>query len=130
MRNAFLIASVLALAAVGAHEAGAGRKHYYNVQVDNTARWAGGTMGTVRSSSDTVQYLGCFAYYWPGVAPSLWCFAQPITGSAASCSTTDPNMLSMYAAMPSDAQLRFSWNGGACTEFIMQNRSENQPKAP
>ena len=58
--------------------------------------------GRVRNTSDNVQYVGCYAYYWPGVAPSLWCFAQPVSGSAASCSTSDPNMLAMYAAMWSE----------------------------
>ena len=130
MKHAFLIASVLALAAVGAHEATAGSKLYYNVQVNHTSRYAVGAPGTVRNSPDTTQYIGCYAYYWPGVAPSLTCYAQPVSGTAALCSTSDPNMLSAFASMPSDGLLRFEWEGGACSEFLIQNGSQYQPKTP
>jgi hypothetical protein len=130
MKHGFLIAAALAVAVVGLREADAGSKLYYNVQVNHTTKYATGALGTVRSSSDTTQYMGCYAYYWPGVSPSLTCYAQPVSGTGASCSTNDAAMVSMFAALPSDALLRFEWEGGTCTEFFVNNGSQYQPKVP
>ncbi|WP_146209784.1 hypothetical protein [Vitiosangium sp. GDMCC 1.1324] len=95
---------------------------------DNGA--ASGTMGTVRNSSDTLQYIGCTV---AGNATSKWvsCSARNASNVTVSCTSWEPNIIQAAYAMTSDAHISFSWDAsGACTTLSVRADSRYRPKEP
>jgi hypothetical protein len=134
MNKKIVMTSVLALAGatLGATtQVEAGSKWTYAVQVNTGGQYALGALGTVRNTSDTTQMIGCWVYAYGDGSPSMaFCGATTSTGVSASCSTSNPEMVAMAAALDGDALLRFDWDGGLCTGFIVQKSSIHAPKLP
>lgn len=93
---------------------------------------ASGTMGTVRNSSDTLQYIGCAVYAYDSEAQALvYCSARNTSNVTVSCTSTAHELVSLAHAMTSDAHVSFSWNGsGACTALTIRTDSRYPPKSP
>ena len=91
---------------------------------------ASGSMGAVRSSADTVQFIGCVV---SGSGTHEWvsCSARNASNVAVSCSSADPAIVHAAQTMTADAHLSFSWNGsGACTALHVRTDSRYTPKQP
>ena len=91
---------------------------------------ASGTMGTVRHSADTIQYIGCTV---SANATAKWvgCSARNASNVTVSCTSWSPEIVQAAHAMTSDAHISFSWDGsGACTALSVRADSRYRPKEP
>jgi hypothetical protein len=91
---------------------------------------ASGTMGTVRHSADTLQYIGCTV---AANAASKWvaCSARNASNVTVTCTSWAPDIVQVAHAMTSDAHISFSWDGsGACTGLSVRPDSRYRPKEP
>jgi hypothetical protein len=125
---ATLVALSLALPGVAV----AGRKWGGEVNINNGAAFAQGTMGSARNSRDSTQQIGCFIQgnvrYTPYTLGS--CSAYDANGDAASCVFVDrPVLQQAVASISDDSFLVFGWdNGGQCTFITVVNDSAYEPR--
>jgi hypothetical protein len=90
---------------------------------------ASGTMGNVRNSADTVQFIGCTLSSGPYAVVS--CTARNTSGTTVACSSAAHEITSVAHAMTSDAHIQFSWDtSGACTSLSIRTDSRYAPKSP
>lgn len=94
------------------------------VVMSDAKKLANGDLGYVHSTSDGVQYIGCFVAGTAG-----YCFAQNQAGVARSCWSDDPKWVKVMAAVSKDTYLIFYWDdGGYCTYVSAKNGSTGVPK--
>jgi hypothetical protein len=122
----------LAVCATGAllmsSSALAGSTTHFPVLVDTVNMRAGGNLGSARNSGDKFQLLGCKLTV-DGWGAYAFCVARNAQGSVASCSTDNPEMLAAIRAISGDSFIMFKWdNIGFCTEIVVLNGSETEPK--
>ncbi|CAM4072335.1 hypothetical protein [Corallococcus exiguus] len=114
----------------GSTAAWAGGKGYSPVYISVLSRYATGSMGDARNSTDTLQGISItfdassnseFAYVNISDSTGLWAF----------CSTSSSTMISAMKAVNSDARVTVSWDqNGVCTSFTVDNSSWSSPKLP
>ena len=116
--------------------ADAGHKAFQQpVLVTNTAaaRIAYGQVGDARASSDTVGYIGC-GVRATATAKTLTCSARSATNVNALCSSTDPNLISVFSAVTSYSTIAFEWDTATptpnCTMLDVGNYSHYRPMTP
>lgn len=102
----------------------------WEVTVDTTNRDASGTLGSVRNSSDSVQYIGCSMYtYDTGSTINVVCVAKDESGTLASCSTSASNFVEVATTLGSESHVLFSWDtSGECTYLFVSDYSYLEPK--
>jgi hypothetical protein len=107
----------------------AGLRSTWPVRIDLTNRWAYGSIGDARASSDPLADLGCELQTNPGYVPLAYCFAR-LTGQYVSCYSQDPNVVTVAAAVR-DGYLTFNWDSsGKCTHIGTDNTASTTPKQP
>jgi hypothetical protein len=123
------IAAMLFIAAA-APAAWAGEKGVHNVNVNTTSRYAEGSLGTTRNSSDTVQLLGCWVNTSSTGTLSGYCAARNASGVTGNCTTSAPELIAQMRALSGDTYIRFFWDtSGYCTSLFSSNFSTFEPKA-
>lgn len=119
-RPAVLAFVAVLLAAAGIAQAG--YKYLIPVVVNDTSRFAYGSLDGALRSADGIQYIGCNRS-----ATNVYCFATNDAGLQRACSTTDPNMIAVVRAMSNKAYLYFTWDtGGNCTSISTAELSYSQ----
>jgi hypothetical protein len=110
----------------------AGYRWGSEVVIDAAARSAKGTMGTVRSSADSVQSIGCAVRASTGGSTAtVNCYATDSAGHDVQCNVTAPNFVQAASAITSDSTLWFKWDAaGTCTYLSVENYSSNAPIEP
>ncbi len=124
-------AAVLAVMVALSTTAWAGAKggSYVSITFSGSGGSASGTMGNVRNTADTVQYIGCTLSSGPYAV--LSCSARNASGTTVACSTTAPEVTNVAHAMTSEAHIHFYWDGsGACTYLVVRTDSRYSPKQP
>jgi hypothetical protein len=87
---------------------------------------AKGALRAVRSSSDTVQYIGCSRYAYSTGSTSIVCQAKNAAGALKSCSTSNDQMLRVAETLNPAAYLMFAVNpDGSCNRVITTLYSYN-----
>jgi len=81
-----------------------------------------GQIGSVRSSADGSQYIGCLSYDYV-TSVSVWCFAQDISGAYASCSVSGPAGWQPLASIGPNSLIDVSFHNGTCTTIRVSNTS-------
>lgn len=123
------------LALGGAAEAG--QRTTVPVFIDTVNRWAEGSLGSARNSTDLVQYIGCHTVGDAAVPHSTTqCWAQNSAGVVVSCtfrnvagSTLSPSF--GVPILSNNAYLSFSWDAnGNCDDFYVEALSRYEPKKP
>ena len=137
MKNQKITVSAICVAtlAVGvshAHQASAGVKVDYPVQVDLAARTASGSFGSARNTPDWRQTIGCSLKATAGVSSlALWCEAMDEKGVAIMCATSDPKLATVSLAISGDSYVSFTWDrSNQCTTLTVWNGSAHDPKRP
>jgi hypothetical protein len=102
------------------------------VIIDTAARSAQGTMGTVRSSADNVQSIGCAVRASTGgPSAAVYCYATDSAGTDVQCYVAAPIFVEAASAITSNSHLSFKWNAaGVCTYLSVENYSSNAPIGP
>jgi hypothetical protein len=110
----------------------AGQRGGWEVGIEAVERNAYGTIGTVRNSVDSVQYIGCsIRTFDTGPTQYVTCYAKDALGAYASCSTSAQNFVTVAETITTDSHIYFSWNDlGQCTYLFVDNGSINAPKTP
>jgi hypothetical protein len=109
----------------------AGYRWGSEVVIDAAARSAKGTMGTVRSSADSVQSIGCAVRTSGGSTASVNCYATDSAGHDVTCNVTALNFVQAASAITSNSHLWFKWDAaGTCTYLSVENYSSNAPIEP
>ena len=122
---AFVLAAAMVVAAM-AVQAKAGMKAAYPVSIGTNT--ASGSLGTARNSEDTVQYIGC-TLRAIGIDRIVSCGARDAEGQSLSCSTTNPLMADVAAAINGDSYVSFTRNeSGSCVSLSVSNASHWEPK--
>lgn len=117
--GAAALAALLSIAAI----AQAGSRWVYQVGINDTYRFAVGTMADARGSADSVQMIGC--YHNAGFAN---CYATNSAGLSRSCTTSDPAMMSAIRGIGSESYVYFQWNtDGTCSYVFVENGSRWKP---
>jgi hypothetical protein len=107
----------------------AGTKIAGQVQVNNAARWAQGSIGNARNSPDGLTELGCQVQVIAGLGPSMNCVARDAAGFSIICTSNDPDMMSIMGAINSDSYVHFEWDANnTCTTLYIATHSAYQPK--
>jgi len=92
---------------------------------------ANGSLGAVRNSSNTVEYIGCKVTATSSGSLSALCSAQDSTGLQFSCSTSVAAMVNVALTLSGDSSLALIRDGaGTCTSISIENSSTYVPKAP
>ncbi|NOK17577.1 hypothetical protein [Corallococcus carmarthensis] len=105
----------------------AGERFSSSVFVNTTTRAFSGNLGTARNSSDGVQYLWCSTVS----TGAGFCYAKDASGVAASCSTSDAEMVATIRALNSDSNLQVSYDStGTCTFIWVSTGSHFETKGP
>jgi hypothetical protein len=107
--------------------AAAGQSLTYQVNINDTYKFAVGAMPAVRSSSDTVQFIGCYNnVYTGGVSAS--CFATNSAGVSRNCYTNNADMIAAIQSISSESYIYFQWNtDGTCSYVFVENSSRFKP---
>jgi hypothetical protein len=102
------------------------------VMIDNVARTAQGTMGTVRASSDNVQRIGCVLFASTGDSSAhVQCFATDATGNAIQCGVDATSFAQAAGAITGSSHIIFHWDAtNTCTFLSVGNLAEYPPIQP
>lgn len=108
----------------------AGQRLVYPVNINDTYRFAVGTMSDARGSADSQQWIGCYTNAYPGSYASATCYATNATGTSRSCSTSDANLIQAIRSLTSESYLYFQWKSdgsGQCDYVFVENSSRWKP---
>jgi hypothetical protein len=125
-----LAVAMLATAFVGT--AHAGKRTAAAVKVNSSSRYASGSVGSARNSSDSTQFISCQT---STSLPShfITCAAADSAGHSASCSMTadgsNPDLWGL-SVMSESSMITFTWDTvGNCTSVLISTYSDYVPKA-
>ena len=127
-----VVLSVLAVSACLSTPAFAGKKITENVVVDTVARYAYGSVGSARNSTDQNQWIGCYVIATSTAANSFGgCSGANSNNTPFSC-TVSSNKIALMEAIRSvqgDSRIRVEWDAsGNCTRIDVNNDSRREPK--
>jgi len=132
--NKFAIAlSSLACLAIGAvvvsSHATAGQQFESTVSVTSSHR-ATGSIGATRNSANTSEYIGCSyktKHLGGGVySEAVRCYARSQTGSFASCSSSEEELVTAVRALNDSSYMSFTGDSeGNCTELVFFSDSRD-----
>lgn len=103
----------------------AGYKETAPVFINTTAgiTTASGVLGSVRSSTDNVQYIGCYNY-----GHSLVCVAKNSAGVETACFTDNPSLITLAGTISGDSKIRFQVQNSTCVGLTVETMSSYAPK--
>jgi hypothetical protein len=131
--KAIVAAGTLVTASGLATEAGAGLKENLPawVRLAGANSAMGGSLGSVRNSSDGTQYIQCVTAQNTTGWVYGTCYAVDANGTSASCWTNNSALVQQMNAIGGDssATVYFDADSGACTYVYVQNGSLLAPKA-
>jgi hypothetical protein len=105
----------------------AGAKDTFAVYIDTASRFAIGSMGSARNSTDTHQNMYCYT----NTSGYGYCMATDASGTSVGCSTSNANMLATIRSLNSDSYLQFFYDGGGyCTSILVGTGSHYEAKVP
>ena len=131
MKKAILVAAALGALSIGyARDSRAGYKYAHPVTINNTYRYAAGSLSSAHNTADTVQYLGCRSEKYADGSGWGYCWAYDAAGQHAICFTTNGGFLDRMASLSDDTHLTFYWGAGSsdCTKIVVQNSSQYAAK--
>lgn len=130
MKLLFAASAVLCAAVFPLAPAHAGFKQ--SVPVDVGLNYAEGNVGYARNSADAKQSIGCTVYATSGAATSsAVCTAANAFGARASCTTTEPPLVSAAQSVKGDSYIHFMFDAAKkCMEIWVDNDSSFEPKKP
>jgi hypothetical protein len=133
MRRATLITLLLPALFLVDNPARAGQRMAYEVFIDTAARIAYGSMGDVRNSLDTKQYIECTHWVSAG-GEQIFCAAQDAAGIARACyvpAADVPRFRAVVASISDSSNLYFTWSASnLCTYIQVRNSSQFAPRVP
>ncbi|MBD2255592.1 hypothetical protein [Nostoc parmelioides] len=107
----------------------AGYKLTPSLTISTQSRKASGALGTVRNSSNNVDYIGCGVFN-SGNSVLIKCTARN-SATLVTCLGSGPALLPVVQSLNSDSYLSFSWDElGQCTSISVSNFSSYEPKLP
>jgi hypothetical protein len=93
------------------------------------AGYSWGHMGDATAAADGIQYLQCGVWYWAGGAAHAVCYSRDANGNNAYCVSAEPAAVQTVAALTSDAQVEYYFDGkGNCTGIQVYAASYTTPK--
>lgn len=104
----------------------AGSHYTPQVSINNTYRFAYGSMAGAHTSADSRQYIYCTTEKWPSSNGSshTWCGATDSAGNTALCSTWDSHLVEATMALSDESYIMFYWDtNGNCTHIRVENNS-------
>ncbi len=123
-----LLGAALVCAAVGG-VAQAGHKQSDNVGISGNQAWGG--LGDARSSSNTVEYIGCQVISWSGSPALAYCTARDELGTFLSCSSSEPELVKAAQSLGPTGRITFIANkDGSCQILWTSNMSYDAPPVP
>jgi hypothetical protein len=125
MRRLIAVIGVgVAVVASYAYQARAGFKSNNTVSISGNSAF--GSLGAARNSADGNQYIGCD--YW--IYGNLYCRARNSANVVVSCSSGDPEFISLSHSINGDSWVNFNSNAsGICTYLEVDNGSWYMPKS-
>lgn len=109
----------------------AGLKTSDTVTIDSVNRTAFGAFGSVRNSSNAVEYMYCYAYHYASSSPTAVCAARNAAGVVLTCSSSVASIVAASDSLSGDSQLYFQADAsGNCTFVRTLNSTQYPPKAP
>lgn len=114
----------------------AGATFYWPVEVNTVDRLAYGTMIGARSSSDTIQRIGCAVKYgypsssypYPGAGQLYVSCSAASTTASLYCISYDPAIIDIARTITSTSAIGFgSDKNGVCTKIFVDNDSSHTP---
>ena len=123
-RYGIALAIVMAVPAI----ATAGEKLKAEVNVNTYYQFAEGSMGSVRNSRDSIQYIGCYsAANRDGFLG--FCKARDASGVIRACSTNQEHLVRQMTAVTDSAYIYFAWGEfGECAWIEVGNHSWWEPR--
>lgn len=127
LRHGLAIGFTCALATItGA--AMAGSYMGYQVGINDTYKFAVGSIATTRNTPDTVQYIGCYHNAYTTGASYGNCYAVNNAGVSRTCYTTNANMIDTIRSIADDSYIYFQWNtDGTCSYILVDKGSRFRP---
>jgi hypothetical protein len=123
-----IVLAALAASAIAA-TASAGTKWNRSVTLDPSYRYAYGSVGTARNSTDNLQYIGCEAYYFSSGFVHLYCAARNAAGTTVSCYTSNLTQVQAASQMTDSSLIYFTYDANnVCTLVAISNYSAYEPK--
>lgn len=100
----------------------------YQVGINDTYKFAVGSIATTRNTPDTVQYIGCYHNAYPGGTSSGNCYAVNNAGVSRTCYTTNANLIETIRSIGDDSYIYFQWNtDGTCSYILVDKGSRFRP---
>jgi hypothetical protein len=113
------------------HLATAGQRLVYPVGINDTYRFAVGTMSDARGSADSQQWIGCSTNAYPSsTTAGAFCYAVNSSGMQRSCTTYDANLVQAIRTITSESYIYFVWKSdgsGQCDYVFIENSSRWKP---
>lgn len=102
-----------------------------SVYVDPIGRWAFGSLGAARNSSNSVEYARCSAVAFEDGWAIASCEFVSANNTHGSCYSTDPEVMQMVAGMASDSHVSVTWSEstGECVYINFEKGSHLAPKS-
>ena len=118
----------VAALALGVTPALAGYKTTVPVYIDSAARTALGSLGTVRNSADSNQWIGCSVSSGGTGSPWARCYATNAAGQSVSCTAFDAELVVAAGSIRPTSYVKFVWDTyGECTQIRVENWSAYRP---
>ena len=123
MKRTVTLGVVVGGALLAAGTAYAGAKGNAGVFLNQTQRYAGGSLADARSSADTKASISIEFGASPGYS-SAWLQVVDAQGVIANCFTTNPAMVQAFQSIMSDGYVYATWDASAqCTYVAAFNTS-------
>jgi hypothetical protein len=112
------------LATVATVSAVAGTKTNTATVINDTFKYAQGSLSSARTSSDTLQFISCELY----ANGNISCRARDAAGNLRSCHTTDAAYAKVVTMINDSSFVFFQWDdAGNCTNLLVRNGSNYLP---
>lgn len=107
----------------------AGSKSTSEVYINQTSKYAQGSLGSARNSADTNQYIGCSV-----TNDYIYCAARNAAGTWVHCDAYSASMALTVRGIGSSGYVSFYWLGsstsGTCNSLTVSHFSSYAPKEP
>jgi len=107
----------------------AGMRSTAEVYINQTSKYAQGSLGSARNSADSNQYIGCSV-----TNDYIYCSARNAAGTWVHCDAYSASMALSARGIGSSGYLSFSWLGsstsGTCNTLTVSHNSAYAPKEP
>jgi hypothetical protein len=115
-------AVLLTTLAVSSGPAWAGRVNHFETTVNASTQEAYGSLVDTRRSTDTVQYIGCDLNLVLGTV-TVACAARSVTSAPLSCSSTDPELVTLAQGLTDNGYVRFRCDGSTLVYLFVSKGS-------